>query len=215
VLRGVVAHDSYSVALRRRGDWPRQTSENAVGHGEPSPLVSAKDHLPELPPSEWADDLNVMFSQSRFMSLGDAEFNRCVRHDHCLALLIVRVDGLKHLSRQIGAASADKVLTALTTRWRGAIRDHDLIGRLGVETFGILLPETDTERAAAVAARLRDAMAKESASGSHPKTDLELEVGVSSLSSNHHCFDDIYSDAEMVLTNSLKSKQFNQSSVVA
>ncbi len=54
----------------------------------------------------------------------------------------------------------DQVLRLLAQRLRGALRQSDLICRLGGEEFAVVMPETDLDRAASVANRVRLAIAE-------------------------------------------------------
>jgi diguanylate cyclase (GGDEF)-like protein len=72
-----------------------------------------------------------------------------------LALLMIDIDHFKKLNDEFGHLLGDEVLRQVARLFTQHIRKNDLVCRYGGEEFAILLPETHTERALAVAEKLR------------------------------------------------------------
>jgi len=68
------------------------------------------------------------------------------------ALLVLDLDGFKHINESIGLTAGDELLRALGERVFAKLGVHDQLARLGGDEFAIISPDTD-ERAAAVLAR--------------------------------------------------------------
>src|SRR5438270_440952 len=83
-------------------------------------------------------------------SLGAAE-----RNGLGLALLMIDIDHFKKLNDEFGHLLGDEVLRQVAKIFSQHIRKNDLVCRYGGEEFAILLPETQTDRAMAVADKLR------------------------------------------------------------
>lgn len=82
------------------------------------------------------------------------------RRREFFSLLMLDVDHFKKLNDTYGHLAGDKVLTALGTALRGAVRREDSVARYGGEEFAVLLPNTSLEQAALVAQKVREAVAK-------------------------------------------------------
>ena len=75
------------------------------------------------------------------------------------ALAILDLDYFKRLNDQHGHGCGDAVLVAVTEAMQAVLGPRGIVGRLGGEEFGILIDSGDQGTAAAVAERLRAAVA--------------------------------------------------------
>jgi diguanylate cyclase (GGDEF)-like protein len=75
-----------------------------------------------------------------------------------IALMMLDIDHFKQLNDRFGHASGDEALVLFADTARGALRDHDIMGRLGGEEFALALPGTDLDGALQAAERLRIAV---------------------------------------------------------
>jgi diguanylate cyclase (GGDEF)-like protein len=78
--------------------------------------------------------------------------------DAQLTLLLIDLDGFKEVNDSLGHTAGDLLLRRIGPRLREALREHDLLGRLGGDEFGVLLDGADTDEALAVAARVHAAL---------------------------------------------------------
>ena len=94
--------------------------------------------------------------------LGEAlqtEITRARRFSRPLSVVMCDVDHFKRVNDTHGHASGDAVLRCCAALLRETVRlDVDWVARYGGEEFVVVLPETDLERALAVAERLRAAV---------------------------------------------------------
>jgi diguanylate cyclase (GGDEF)-like protein len=74
------------------------------------------------------------------------------------AVVVLDLDRFKVLNDACGHARGDEVLRRLARRLEHIVRGSDLLGRLGGDEFGILLPAADGDAALAVAERARAAI---------------------------------------------------------
>jgi len=82
------------------------------------------------------------------------ELSRNRRYGRPLALIYLDLDDFKSVNDAHGHATGDAVLRLVADAMRGAVRQADVVGRLGGDEFGVLMPETDGDVAHAAANRL-------------------------------------------------------------
>jgi len=81
------------------------------------------------------------------------ELSRNRRYGRPLALIYLDLDD-KNVNDAHGHATGDAVLRLVADAMRSAVRQADVVGRLGGDEFGVLMPETDGDVAHAAANRL-------------------------------------------------------------
>lgn len=75
-------------------------------------------------------------------------------------VLLIDVDGFKRVNDTHGTAVGDRVLAAMAGRIAGHVRSDDVIARLGVDEFAVILHATSADQADATAARLLQQLAQ-------------------------------------------------------
>lgn len=105
------------------------------------------------------DPLTGLANRRQFDEMKEIEFRRALRTGHPLTLLVCDIDCFKRYNDSYGHASGDQCLRAVATALgTGIARAGDLVARIGGEEFAVLLPSTDANQAAGLAAQLRDAV---------------------------------------------------------
>lgn len=105
------------------------------------------------------DALTGALSRRHFLELAGRERARAAREGGGLAVLLLDIDHFKRANDTHGHAGGDAVLRAFHATCAAQLRAHDLLGRLGGEEFGVVLPAAGREVARQVAERLRAAVA--------------------------------------------------------
>jgi len=100
------------------------------------------------------DPLTTVLNARAFASQVAQELGRNRRYGRPLALIYLDLDDFKKINDAHGHATGDAVLRLVADAMRGAVRQADVVGRLGGDEFGVLMPETDGSLAHAVANRL-------------------------------------------------------------
>lgn len=141
-------------------------------------LAEANRRLQE---SSITDPLTGLRNRRYFDEQLQVEYNRCYRHGHRLALLFIDIDRFKEFNDRHGHPEGDSCLEAISTIIEGgAAREEDVAARYGGEEFCVLLPETDTGGAGAVAERIRrEVMALDFQVGGE-SIPLSVSIGVAS-----------------------------------
>lgn len=87
----------------------------------------------------------------------DAALARSRRRGTPLSVVLLDLDRFKSINDEHGHAAGDDVLRTLGTVWRLALRQTDVLGRLGGDEFGLILEDTDEVAATQVLHRLHEA----------------------------------------------------------
>jgi diguanylate cyclase len=109
----------------------------------------------ELRQQARTDVLTGIANRRYFLDRLDEEIKRVRRYGGELALAILDVDHFKKINDTYGHAAGDDALRVLTSTIEDSLRDTDLVGRLGGEEFGVMLPGTGLSGALEVAERIR------------------------------------------------------------
>ena len=121
-----------------------QVNEQLQRSNEQLSLLAATDGLTGLP------------NRRSFDAKLAAEWQRAVRSEEALSLLMIDVDKFKSYNDSFGHQAGDRCLHLVATALQGAIqRATDLAARYGGEEFAVVLPSTDEAGTAVIAERLR------------------------------------------------------------
>jgi diguanylate cyclase (GGDEF)-like protein len=124
------------------------------------------------------DTLTGAINRRSFFEAAATELARARRYRRPLGLMMLDADHFKRVNDTYGHAIGDEVLKALAAALKAGIRDSDILGRLGGEEFAIVLPETDLPQAAALAERLRKAVADLTVPGGQHGITFTVSIGV-------------------------------------
>lgn len=102
------------------------------------------------------DGLTNCLNRHAFMTLLDRYLERTIhRNEERGALLIIDVDHFKRINDRFGHSCGDEALRTVAGVIKGAIRETDIVGRIGGEEFGVLVAGANLDKTATVAERIR------------------------------------------------------------
>lgn len=105
------------------------------------------------------DPLTRLWNRRHFDKTLEMEWNRCLRNQKPLALLVVDVDHFKEYNDSYGHQAGDECLLKVARTIDGLFRRaSDLVARYGGDEFVVLMPETGKDEAAKMAITLRQAV---------------------------------------------------------
>lgn len=125
------------------------------------------------------DPLTKALNRRAFYRFAEREVLRAGRHAKPVSALMFDIDHFKKVNDVHGHGAGDEVLTRLVECVTRSIRDEDLLGRLGGEEFGMVLPETDPVRAAVLANRVRETVSQQVFPGKDGPFRVTISVGIS------------------------------------
>jgi diguanylate cyclase (GGDEF)-like protein len=101
------------------------------------------------------DFLTGTITRRAFCLEMEKAISRFKRRGRTSALLTFDIDHFKRVNDTYGHPAGDLVLRSIAARLERLVRVTDLVGRMGGEEFGILLPDADFEAATKSAERFR------------------------------------------------------------
>jgi diguanylate cyclase (GGDEF)-like protein len=103
---------------------------------------------------------------------------RMVRHPQAVAVLFIDVDGLKYVNDTLGHQAGDQLLVICAVRFQAALREGDMLARMGGDEFVILLEDLQArDEAVAVAQRVLDALLPPVTIDGHP-VQPSVSIGI-------------------------------------
>lgn len=148
----------------RRRDGSRFPIEVTVGSTEQEQgalHVGIIRDITERKEAEWQlqrlatlDGLTGVFNRRALMEQGEQLFDLARRYQWDLSVVMLDADHFKSINDNHGHHVGDEVLKLLASRTGAVLRSTDILGRLGGEEFGIILPETGPEGALELGQRL-------------------------------------------------------------
>lgn len=116
----------------------------------------AAEHYQELASY---DSLTHIYNRRFFLIRAAEELNKCRRNGQPLCLLVIDLDHFKRINDTYGHAAGDEALRYTAGCMRTALRDFDVIGRMGGEEFAVVLSGVELSQAVGVCNRLREIVA--------------------------------------------------------
>ena len=142
------------------------------------------------------DPLTGLSNRRAFDEALQREVARQRRTRAPLSLLTVDVDHFKQINDTWGHTAGDETLAALGDLLPRLVRAGDLVGRIGGEEFGVVMPDCAHPQAVERAETLRSQVSAVSRAWAHPVT---VSVGVATIPDSAQTMPDLVIAADMAL----------------
>lgn len=162
-------------------------------------IAQRKEMEQELIRLATTDSLTGISNRRHFIEQLNMELAHFRRFGTSAAFLMVDLDHFKSVNDTFGHAAGDAVLRHFSELTRQRLRRIDLLGRLGGEEFGILLPGTDSAGAELFAERLRIYVADTPAQKDDSTIPVTISIGIAMFNANDTEADSIMARADMAL----------------
>ena len=184
-----------SQGSRESVDWRLRKADGEMLHAEA--IITAKFDDPEiggflvsvrdlserlvledaLRHQAFHDPLTKLPNRSLFEDRVAHAFHRTARSGRSLCLLLADLDDFKDINDSYGHAFGDRVLVAVSGRFRSVLRDEDTVARLGGDEFAILIDEADDDDGLLLAERIMEAL-EESISIEGTEVFVHASIGI-------------------------------------
>jgi diguanylate cyclase (GGDEF)-like protein len=145
------------------------------------------------------DALTGLLNRRAYDDEGAREWARHRRSGAPLSLLAIDVDHFKRINDAHGHIAGDEVLAEVASRLRAALRQEELLARLGGEEFVAVLANTDLGAAREAAERLRAAVAGRPVAAREHNIDVRVSIGVAAADAADHGIADLLARADAAL----------------
>ena len=169
-----------------------EIAQSAVAYADASARLTSlgtRDSLTNLP------DHRAFHEQLR------AEVRRAQRHERALSLVLLNLDGFRRLNDEHGRLAGDRALTEAARRLTDAVRQGEIVSRVGADHFAWILPETEDLNGWIGAERARRAI---SATPFEAVGDVTASAGVADLADVGGA-DELLAHAEVALAHAKSS----------
>lgn len=116
-------------------------------------------HLRRAEELSVTDDLTSLYNSRYLNQVLRRESKRASRSGRPLSLLFMDLDGFKSVNDRYGHLCGSRALVEAASVIRGCARETDVAARFGGDEFALVLPDTGSEGAVAVAERVRERIA--------------------------------------------------------
>jgi len=123
------------------------------------------------------DELTGLFNKSRLREALEHTLAYAIRYDLTGGFLAIGIDKMSMLNDAYGHEIADAVIVNVAQRLEACLRQTDSIGRLGGDTFGVVLPNCDELGIAAAAEKVLNVMREDPIETSAGPIHVTVSVG--------------------------------------
>ena len=124
------------------------------------------------------DSLTGVYTRRHILELAEHDLRRSLRDHTPFTVLLIDIDHFKRINDSHGHAAGDAVLRRFGEHCRAAVREVDVVGRLGGEEFAVFMPATGLEEAHSIAERLRISIASHGFDLGPTRVSVTISVGV-------------------------------------
>jgi diguanylate cyclase (GGDEF)-like protein len=139
-------------------------------------------HLERVEAEAMNDVLTQVYNRRGWEKLLSAEEKRCQRYGHPAGVICIDLDDLKPINDSRGHAAGDQLIYQAAQTIDAAVREQDIIARVGGDEFAVLAIECNAVEIQALAERVQTSLAAVEISASvgcasrHPSQGLSVAV---------------------------------------
>ena len=162
-------------------------------------LQRVTEHLASISDT---DELTGLKNRRAFNMALDTEIRKASRYGRSFAILMIDADNLKPVNDSFGHVVGDRLIVLIATIIRESLREVDLVARYGGDEFVVLLPESNSQAAAEVAERIRQAVENSSFSENGERVSSTVSIGIASFPADTRHSDELLAIADQQLYSS-------------
>ncbi len=145
------------------------------------------------------DSLTGLLNRAALFKKGENLVQSASKNQHELSFLLFDIDHFKLINDRYGHHVGDLVLEKIAKLVEETMRARDVFARLGGEEFVILLPNTDVDKAKAIAVRVMEKISLHNFAELGVDHNITLSIGVANFNNANAGFDDILHAADLAM----------------
>lgn len=145
------------------------------------------------------DVLTEVFGRRYFLDQSAAVIEVMRRYQRSASMMMLDLDHFKSINDQYGHRAGDLALVAFANVCKQAIREADVLGRLGGEEFALMLPETPIKSAQVLAERIREATAAIEIPWGDHVIRFTVSIGVVEIATDELTLDSVMNRADQAM----------------
>lgn len=145
------------------------------------------------------DEMTGLSNRRHFLEQAEAQLRQALRYSQEFSFMMLDLDHFKRINDTHGHDAGDEVLRAVAKTMREVMRGTDIIGRLGGEEFGAVMPETGVEAARQVAERLRLQIMEHPIATPSGFVRVTASIGIAHLHPGQAALSDLMKKADLAL----------------
>jgi diguanylate cyclase (GGDEF)-like protein len=145
------------------------------------------------------DELTGIANRHYFTQQAKTAIKYCKRTDQPASLIIFDLDFFKRINDTYGHQTGDIALKVAVEAAKTGCRKNDIVGRLGGEEFGILLPGCASHLASFIAEKCRKSIEQADYTSSGHALDVTASFGIADSSNCEYDFEKLFAGADFAL----------------
>lgn len=155
------------------------------------------------------DSLTGLLNRTSLFQKGAELVRISSQNQQPLSVLLFDIDNFKQINDEFGHHIGDLVLNKIAELVSETMRYRDVFARLGGEEFVAILPNTDIDKAKAIAVRVIEKITQYRFDAQGVDYHITISIGVANLKDTNAVFDDIIHVADLAMYQA-KSQGQNQ-----
>ena len=128
-----------------------------------------------------SDSLTGLFNHTSTREFLEKEIGRSERDQTTVCFLMMDIDHFKSVNDTHGHPVGDRVIIALSRLLRQRLRTSDIVGRLGGEEFGVILPATSLNSSEYIADEIRQSFSDINFAGARGSFNVTISIGIAAF----------------------------------
>jgi diguanylate cyclase (GGDEF)-like protein len=164
-----------------------------------------RDRQSRLEDSVNYDELTGHYNRTRLREAVDRTITAGMRRPDVAAFLALGVDNMAGINKQFGRGAADTVLIEVGRRLDDCLRVSDLVGRLGGDRYGVLLPHCPDEYVPVAAEKILEAVRSSPVATERGPVDATVSIGAASFCDRGSTSYEVMTRAETALADAKRT----------